>query len=144
MEKKRSIVPVSMPIDDLVSKCLSKMPKVKKARIESRINFDKASGRSAPEIATPPDGSTRNFVAPQDYQITKVDLGKANCETDMKFFEVSNKKIAERVWKDGQDKQEMKENIKSMAQYINVILHPEAKPISMMSAIVDISSVTNQ
>ena len=43
MEKKRSIVPISMPIDDLVSKCLGKTPKVKKARTESRINFDKAS-----------------------------------------------------------------------------------------------------
>ena len=43
MEKKRSIFPISMPIDDLVSKCLGKTPKVKKARTESRINFDKAS-----------------------------------------------------------------------------------------------------
>ena len=83
-------------------------------------------------------------MAPQDYQITKVDLGKPNRKTDMKFFEVSNKKIAERVWKDGQDKQEMKETIKSMAQYINAVLHPEAKPISEMSVIVDVSSVANQ
>ena len=112
MEKKRSIVPISMPIDDLVSKCLGKTPKVKKARTESRINFDKASRRWAVEIATPPDGSSLDSIALQDYQITKVDLGKGNRETDMKFFEVSNKKIIERVWKDGQDKQEMKETIK--------------------------------
>ena len=38
----------------------------------------------------------------------------------------------------------MKEMIKRMAQYINVILHPEAKPISEMSAIIDVSSTTNQ
>ena len=44
MEKKRSIVPISMPIDDLVSKCLGKMPKVKKARTKARINFDKSLG----------------------------------------------------------------------------------------------------
>ena len=100
MEKKRSIVPISMPIDDLVSKCLGKTPKVKKARTESRINFDKASRRWTTEIATPPVESACNSVAPQDYQITKVDLGKANRKTDMKFFEVSNKKITERVWKD--------------------------------------------
>ena len=62
----------------------------------------------------------------------------------MKFFEVSNKKITERVWKDGQDKQEMKETIKSMAQYINAILHPKAKLISEMLAIIDVSSLTNQ
>ena len=42
MEKKRSIVPISMSIDDLVSKCLGKVPKIKKERIEARINFDKS------------------------------------------------------------------------------------------------------
>ena len=31
-----------------------------------------------------------------------------------------------------------------MAQYINAILHPEAKPISEMSTIIDVSFVTNQ
>ena len=71
-------------------------------------------------------------------------MGKGNREIDMKFFEVSNKKIAERLWKDGHDKQEMKEMIKRMAQYINAILHPEAKPISEMSVVVDVSSLTNQ
>ena len=104
MEKKRSIVPISMPIDDLVSKCLGKTPKVKKVRTEAKINFDKSSGRWAAEIATPLDESSRDSVAPQDYQITKVDLGKGNRETDLEFFEVSNKKITQRVWKDGQDK----------------------------------------
>ena len=101
MEKKRSIVPISMLIDDLVSKCLGKMPKVKKARIEARINFDKYSGQWAAEITTPPNGSSHDSITPQDYQITKVDLGKGNHKIDMKFFEVSNKKIAKRVWKDG-------------------------------------------
>ena len=38
----------------------------------------------------------------------------------------------------------MKEKNKSMAQYINAILHPKAKPISEMLAIVDVSSVTKQ
>ena len=38
----------------------------------------------------------------------------------------------------------MKETIKSMAQYINAVLHPEAKPISEMSIIVDVSSMANQ
>ena len=31
-----------------------------------------------------------------------------------------------------------------MAQYINAILHPKAKPISEMSVIIDVSSATNQ
>ena len=62
----------------------------------------------------------------------------------MDFFKASNKNIAHMVWKDGQDKQEMKETIKNMAQYINDILHPEAKPINEMSAIVDVTSTSNQ
>ncbi len=111
---KRSDAYIGVLIDDLISKCLGKAPKVKKARTEARINFDKSSGRWATEIATPPDLSSRDSVVPQDFQIKKVDLGKGNREVDMRFFEVSNKKIAERVWKDGQDKQEMKETIKNM------------------------------
>ena len=62
----------------------------------------------------------------------------------MEFFEASNKTIAHRVSKDGHDKQEMIETIKNMKKYINAILHPKAKPISEMLAIVDVSSATNQ
>ena len=83
-------------------------------------------------------------MVPQDYQITKIDLGKGNRKIDIEFFEVSNKKISHRVWKDGQDKQEMKGTIKNMAQYINAILHPKAKPINEISAIIDVSSTSNQ
>ena len=35
VERKRSMVPLSMPIDNLVSKCLGRASKVKKARTES-------------------------------------------------------------------------------------------------------------
>ena len=62
----------------------------------------------------------------------------------MIFFEDSNKKIADRVWKDAQDKKEMKEAMKNMAQYINAILHLKEKPINEMLAIVDVTSTTNQ
>lgn len=71
-------------------------------------------------------------------------MGKGNREVDMKFFEASNKKTTHKVWKDGQDKHEMKETIKSMAHYINVILHPEEKPILEMLVIFYVSYVTNQ
>ena len=45
IEKKRSIVPISMRINDLVSRCLGKTPKVKRVRTKTRINFDKKLGR---------------------------------------------------------------------------------------------------
>ena len=61
----------------------------------------------------------------------------------MKFFDVSNKKIADRVWKDVHDRQEMKEAMKSMAQYINAILHPKPKPVNEMATNVDVTSTIN-
>lgn len=58
IEKKWSIVPLSMPIDDLVSKFLGRTSKVKKARTESRIPFDKSSRHWSAKIAMPLDGSS--------------------------------------------------------------------------------------
>ena len=40
----------------------------------------------------------------QDYQVSKVDLGKGSREFDMKNFKFSNKKIVDWVWKDAKDK----------------------------------------
>ena len=104
IEKKRSIVPLSMPIDDPVRKFLGKTSKVKRVRTESRIQFDKNSGHWSAEIAMPPEGRSQESLTPQDYQVSKIDLGKGSRAIDMKFFEVSNKKIVDRVWKDAHDK----------------------------------------
>ena len=106
---------LSMPIDDLVSKCLGKTSKVKRARTESRIQFDKSSGHWSTKIGMPPEGSSQESLTPQDYQVSKIDLGKGSHAVDMKFFEVSNKKIVDRVWKDAHEKQEIKKAMKSMA-----------------------------
>ena len=144
VERKWSLVPLSMPIDDLVSKCLGRASKAKKARTESRIQFDKNSGHWSAEIAMPLEESPKDALTPQDYRVSKVNFEKGSCAIDMKFFEVSNKKIADRVWKDAHDKQEMKEAMKQMAQYINAILHPDPKPINQMSAIMDVNSDINQ
>ncbi len=132
VEKKRSLVPISMPIGVLVNKCLGKPSKTKRAKIESRLNFDKNSRYWIAKIAKPPKGSSHENLTPQDYQVLKIDLGRGSHAIDMKIFEVSNKKIANRVWKDAQDKKEMKEAMRSMAQYINSILHLEPKPVNEM------------
>lgn len=71
-------------------------------------------------------------------------MRKGNHAVNMEFFKASNQTIAHRVWKDEQDKQEMKETIKNMAQYINAILHLEAKSINEILAMVDVTSTTNQ
>lgn len=114
---------LSMPINDLVSKLLGKSSKTKKARMESRIKFDKSSRHWSAEIAKSPEGSSHEDLTPQDYQVSRIDLGKGIRAMDMTFFEASNKKITNRVWKDAQDKQDMKEAMRSMEKYINAILH---------------------
>ena len=58
------MVHLSMPIDDLVSKCLGRASKVKKARIESRIKFDKNLGHWSAKIAIPPDSSSHESLSP--------------------------------------------------------------------------------
>ncbi len=61
-----SMVPLSMLIDDLVSKCLGNMPKVKKVRTEGRINSDKNSRCWSEKMTTPLDGSSCESLKPQD------------------------------------------------------------------------------
>lgn len=104
IEKKRSMVPLLMLIDDLVSICLEKSLKDKKARTESKIKFDKSLGHWSAEIAKPPKGSLHEDLTPQYYQVSRIDLGKGSRVVDMKIFQASNKKISDRVWKDAQNK----------------------------------------
>ena len=92
----------------------------------------------------PLDGSSHESLSLQDYQVSRIDLGKQSYVVDMKFFEASNKKIVDRVWKDVQDKQDMKEAMKSMEKYINTILHLETKPLNEMCMIMDVTSIANQ
>ena len=133
-----------MHIDELVSRCLGKSLKTKKVRTESRIKFDKSLGHWSAEIANPPEGSLHEDLTPQDYQVSKIDLGNGSKEVDMKIFEASEKIIVDRVWKDAQDNQDMKEAMRSMAQYISSILHLEPKALSEISEIVDVTSPTNK
>ncbi len=94
------MVPLSMPIDDLVRRCLEKSSKPKKPRIKSGIKFDKSLGHWSVEIAKPPEGSLHEDLTPQDYEVSRINLGKGSHAMDMKIFEASNKKILDRVLKD--------------------------------------------
>lgn len=86
------MVPLSFPIDELVSKCLCKSSKAKKEKIESKIYFDKDTEHWLAKIAKPPQEKFEEDITPQDYQVSKVHLGKGSREVDMMIFEVSNKK----------------------------------------------------
>jgi hypothetical protein len=44
MSKKRIIVLVTLPMGDMVRKCLGKTPKAKKEKIETMLNIDENTG----------------------------------------------------------------------------------------------------
>ena len=92
----------------------------------------------------PLEGSSQEALYRQDYQLSRINLGKGSHVVDMKFFKASNKKITNRVQKDAQNKQDMKEAMRNMAQYINAILHLEPKPLNEMSSSMDVMSIANQ
>ncbi len=74
-----------------------KIFKNQKGKIVSIIKFDKSLGHLFVKISKPPDGSLHEDLTPQDYQVSKIDLGKGSCAVDMKIFEALNKKIVNRV-----------------------------------------------
>ena len=45
VSKKRSLVPVTLPVGDMVSKCLGKTPKTKRPKIETMLNIDDQIGQ---------------------------------------------------------------------------------------------------
>ena len=45
VSKKRSIVPVTLPMGDMVRKCLGKTPKNKREKIETILNINKNIGQ---------------------------------------------------------------------------------------------------
>lgn len=51
--KKRNIILASIPIEDMVSKCLGKTPKARKSKTMSKIDFDVDNGNWVAEIAHP-------------------------------------------------------------------------------------------
>ena len=93
--KKRSITPLYLPIDDLVSKCLGMSSKTKKLKNESMLEFDKDIGHWLEEIANLFQDKDDGEMTTQDYQVSKVDLGRGSRAVYRKIFEVSNKKIIE-------------------------------------------------
>ena len=54
-----------MPIDYLVSRCLKKYSKAKRAKTESKIKLNKSLGHRSVEIAKPPEGSLHEDITPQ-------------------------------------------------------------------------------
>lgn len=108
------------------------------------LNFDEYTGHWTAEIYKPIEGKGKDEIAIQDYEILKADLGKGTRDADMKIFEVSNKKISSRIWKEDKDKREMKEALRRMVDYIYAIQNLGPMPLSKLLATLELKSPANQ
>lgn len=144
ISKKQNVVPINVPIEDMVSRCLRKMSKSKRLKVEAMLEVDENTGHWVAEMAKPISDKDPENATKKDFSIEKIDLGTASRATDTKHLESSNKRMLSRTWKDEKDKRELKQVVKQMAEYINAIHHPSPQPLSQVSQSFDPKSPMNQ
>lgn len=136
--KKCSVVPITIPMEDMVSKCLGKVSKPKK------LEVDEATGHWTTEIAKPIPGRDSDKATEDDFIVKKIDLGVASRAVDVKHLESSTKRMISRSWKDEKDKKELKQIINQMVEYINPMHHPSPQTLSQVAVSFDPNSLANQ
>lgn len=67
VRKKRSIVPVTLPMGDMVRKFLGKTPKTKREKIKIVLNIDKNTGEWIGEVMKLATDKILDDVLPRDY-----------------------------------------------------------------------------
>lgn len=142
--KIRNIVPDSVPLEDMVSKCLWKTPKAKKLKTISKIDFDDSTGNWTIEIARPDTDEVIANSTAKDFTVEKLNLGVGTRAADAYHLETSTKKILNRTWKDERDKHEMKEILRRMVEYIEEINNPNPQLLSQLPMSFDPKSPSNQ
>ena len=81
VNRKRILVPISFPINDIVSKYTNKTQKPKRTKSTTRITFDIATGRSIAKVATYNKKEGIDELDLNNFEITCIDLGVMNHET---------------------------------------------------------------
>lgn len=142
--KKRSIVSVTIPLEDMVSKCLGKALKPKKLKTQAMLDVDDTTGHWTTEVAKPILGRDANKATEEYFTMDKLDLCIASRVMDVKHLESSTKRIISRNWKDEKDKREMKQMVTQMAEHINAIHNLNPQPLSQIPVSFDPKSRANQ
>lgn len=115
------MVPILVLMEDVVRKCLGRSTKPKQLKMESMIGFDEDTKHWIADIAKPiPDKDTATDLE-ADYTIKQVDLGVGTRAVDVKHLETLTKWMISCTWKDEKDKDELKQNLMQMAQYIHAL-----------------------
>lgn len=105
VRKKRSFIPVSIPIQDMVVKYTEKGPKQKKFKTTARLDADEKTGKWVAGIASYKPKDENKEVNAEDFEVTKVELENMGRDSDNHLFQVSAKKMLTRSEKYGQAKE---------------------------------------
>lgn len=144
VNKKRSSLPVTIPIQEMVAKYSEKNPKPKRFKTTAHLNNDEETGKWTAEIASYKPRDENKEAGSDDFEITKIELGKMSRDTDNHFFQVSAKKMLTRSEKDGREKRELKRHTSVLAQFIESIGCLGAMPISHATENFDPTSLENR
>lgn len=144
VNKKRSFIPMTIPIQDMVVKYTEKGPKPKRFTTTARLDNDEGIGKWVTEIASYKPKDEDKEVSTEDFEITKVELGNMSRDLDNHFFQVSAKKMLTRSEKDGREKRELKWHINILTQFIDTIGFFRALPVSLATENFDPTSLENK
>lgn len=93
LTKKRNVIPISIPMEDMVSKCLGRTSKSKRLKTKTMIDVDEQTGHWVVEVARPPADKETENATEKDFIIEKIDLGTTSRVADVKHLESSTKRI---------------------------------------------------
>lgn len=128
--KKQSVVLVTIPMEDMVNRCLGKASNPKKLKMQAMLELYEAAGHWMAEIAKPILGKDADKAIEENFTVEKIDLGVALHVVDVTHLESSTIRIISRTWKDEKDKRELKQVVTQMAKYINAIHNPNPQPLA--------------
>lgn len=131
--KRMNVVPISPLFEDMVSKCLGKTPKSKRLKMASKINFDQDIGNLTAGIAHLISDKEIENPSMKDFNVEKINLGVGSGVADVHHLEASTKRIINKTLNDEKDKQNLKEMLRHMEEYIDTIHNPNAQPISQVT-----------
>lgn len=94
--KKRNVVPIIIPMEDMVRKCLGKVSKPKNLKMQVMMEVDKATGHWVAKVAKPISGRDSKKATEDDFRVQKIDLGVASRAVDAKHLESSTKRMISR------------------------------------------------
>lgn len=146
VNKRKNIVPIALPIGDVVSKYVTKTPHPKRAKAMTRLEIDDKIGKWIVEVSNPKVDGEASELFVDSYHVERVELGVADRDTDNHHFEVFAKCMLTRSQKDGKDKKELKQMIRVLADYIHAIsgVSSSPKPLAQASQSFDPASPANQ